>query len=60
MPRKKPLPAARHPSDAMAKFDRLLAQMAPKAEPPPTDLPAPPKRGKRRSKAVQDPHTKTR
>lgn len=58
MPRKKPLPVARHPSEAMAKFDRLLAQMAPKAEPPPADLPAPPKRGKRRVKAGQAPHAK--
>jgi hypothetical protein len=43
----------------MAKFDRLLAQMAPKAEPPPADLPPPPKRGQRRSKAAQGPRTKT-
>jgi len=57
MPRKKPLPAARHPSDAMAKFDRLLAQMAPKAEPPPADLPPPPKRGHRRAKSTQGPRT---
>ena len=48
MPRKKPLPPARHPVEAMAKFDRLLKQMAPKAEAPPADLPKPPRRGKKR------------
>ncbi|MEQ1755752.1 MAG: hypothetical protein ABL973_16645 [Micropepsaceae bacterium] len=29
MARKKRLPPARHPADAMVKFDRLLAGMAP-------------------------------
>jgi hypothetical protein len=32
--RKKP-PTARRPQEAMARFDRLLAAMAPKAEAPP-------------------------
>ena len=38
MPRKKPVLKARHPRDAMEKFERLLKQMAPKVEPvsPPT------------------------
>ncbi|NOT40529.1 MAG: hypothetical protein HOP13_08560 [Alphaproteobacteria bacterium] len=31
--KKKPLPG-RRPQEAMARFDRLLASMAPKAEPP--------------------------
>lgn len=50
MPRKKPLPPARHPVEAMARFDRLLRQMAPKAEVPSADLPKPPRRGKSRGK----------
>jgi hypothetical protein len=36
--KKKP-PAPRRPQDAMARFDRLLASMAPKAAPPTTVAP---------------------
>ena len=54
MPRKKPPPAARHPSEAMAKFDRLLLQMAPRAEPSPGERADLPKRGKRRVSAERN------
>jgi hypothetical protein len=36
--KKKPL-APRRPQEAMARFDRLLAAMAPRAEPPPAITP---------------------
>ena len=34
MPRKKPSLSPRHPTEAMARFDRLLKAMAPRVSPP--------------------------
>ena len=49
MPRKKRPLSPRHPTDAMARFDRLLKAMAPRVPVPEGAAPKPvPKRGKRR------------
>jgi hypothetical protein len=49
MPRKKPSFSPRHPTEAMARFDRLLRAMAPKASVPDNAEPRPvPPRGRKR------------
>jgi len=49
MPRKKPSLSPRHPTEAMARFDRLLKAMAPKVGVPENTEPRPvPPRGRKR------------
>lgn len=49
MARKKPVLSPRHPTDAMARFDRLLRAMAPKVSAPENAEPRPvPPRGRKR------------
>ena len=49
MPRKKPSLSPRHPTEAMARFDRLLKAMAPKVGVPENAEPRPvPPRGRKR------------
>ena len=53
MSKKKPPLQPHHPVDAMVRFDRLLARMAPRKVPPNPDSPLPtlPKRGTKAKKA---------
>ncbi len=56
MPRKKPSFSPRHPTEAMARFDRLLRAMAPKASVPDNAEPRPvPPRGRKRKKPEKNP-----
>ena len=54
MPRRKQPLFPRHPTEALARFDRLLKAMAPRVAVPEGTAPKPvPKRGKRRPKELR-------